>query len=453
VLKCWREDPGYNFFVKEKWQSLQVDGWGEFVLKEKLKLMKGALKEWHVAHSKNLPSRIDSLKARLSALDLKGKEDTLSEAEIEDLHGVTADIHSLSRLQASICWQQSRSMWLKEADANSKYFHSVMASRRRQNAISSIQVDDITLEGVSYIRQAVFTHFASHFKTSNVVRPGVDNLLFKTLLVFDRSSLIKPFFEAEIKAATWDCDNFKCPGLDRINFGFFKDFWVEMKRDIMRFISEFHRNGRLAKGLNFNFIALIPKVDNPLRLNDFRPISLVGSLYKILAKILANMLRLVIGSVTSESQTAFVKDRQILDGILIANEVVDEARKAKNELLLFKVDFEKTYDSVDWGYLDEVLRKMEFPPLWRKWLKECVCTATTSVLVNGSPTDEFPLERGLRQGDPLSPFLFLLAAKGLNVMMRAMVEGNQFTGYITGGQDAVTVSHLQFCRRYVVVRG
>jgi hypothetical protein len=112
--------------------------------------------------------------------------------------------------------------------------------------------------------------------------------------------------------------------------------------------------------------------------------------------------------------------------------------------LLFKVDFEKAYDSVDWGYLDAVMGRMDFPPLWRKWMKECVCTATASVLVNGSPTEEFPLERGLRQGDLLSPFLFLLAAEGLHVMMRAMVERNQFTGYTVGGQVGVTVSHLQF---------
>jgi hypothetical protein len=128
MLKCWRDVPGYNLFVKEKWRSLNVDGWGGFVLKEKLKLMKGALKDWHVAHAHNLSSRIDSLKARLSALDLKGEEDILSESELEEMHGVTTDIHSLSRLQASINWQQSRSRWLKEGDANSKYFHSMLAS-------------------------------------------------------------------------------------------------------------------------------------------------------------------------------------------------------------------------------------------------------------------------------------------------------------------------------------
>jgi hypothetical protein len=178
MLKCWRDVPGYSRFVKENWGSLNVVGWGGFVLKEKLKLMKGALKEWHVAHAHNLSSRIDSLKGRLSALDLKGEGDTLSEAELEEMHGVTSDIHSLSRRQASINWQQSRSKWLKEGDANSKYFHSLLAGRRRGNAISSVQVDGVTLEGVHPVRQAIFAHFATHFKARVVMRPGVENLRF-----------------------------------------------------------------------------------------------------------------------------------------------------------------------------------------------------------------------------------------------------------------------------------
>ena len=139
-----------------------------------------------------------------------------------------------------------------------------------------------------------------------------------------------------------------------------------------------------------------------------------------------------------------MKDRQILDGILIANEVVDEARKMKKELLLFKVDFEKAYDSVDWGYLDVVMHRMAFPVLWRKWIKECITTATASVLVNGSPTGEFPLKRGLRQGDPLSPFLFLLAAEGLNVLMKSVMDNHLYKGYEVGTSNSVVVSHLQF---------
>ncbi|XP_024634465.1 uncharacterized protein [Medicago truncatula] len=248
----------------------------------------------------------------------------------------------------------------------------------------------------------------------------------------------------EIKAGIWDCDSFKCPGSDGVNLGFFKDFSDVLKIDLLNFFAEFHRNGKLTKGLNSTFIALIPKVESPQRVADFRPISLVSSVYKILSKVLANRLRKVVGKVVSDSQSAFIKGRQILDGILIANELVDDAKVKKKDLLLFKVDFEKAYDFVDWGYIDEVMCKMNFLSVWRSWIMECITTATTSVLVNGCPTDEFTLERGLRQGDPLSPFLFLLAAEGLNVMMTALVTNGMFTPYGVGAQDNVLVSHLQF---------
>jgi len=197
-----------------------------------------------------------------------------------------------------------------------------------------------------------------------MARLGVDNLAFKTLSFAEGGSLTKPFSVAEVKAAVWDCDSYKSPGPDGVNFGFLKELWDDVKGDVMNFITDFHRKGRLTRGINNTFIILIPKVTSPQRLNDFRPISLVGSLYKILSKVLANRLRMVMRSLIAETHTTFVKGRQILDGILIANEVVDEARKSKKELMLFKVDFEKAYDSVDWGYLDAVMRKMSFPFLW-----------------------------------------------------------------------------------------
>jgi len=212
-----------------------------------------------------------------------------------------------------------------------------------------------------------------------------------------------------------------------------------------------NRNGKLSKGVNSTFIALIQKVNSPKRLNDFRPISLVGCMYKVLAKVLTNRLHEVVGRVVSDSQSAFVKGKHILDGILIANEAVDEAKRMKMELLMFKVDFEKAYDSVDLTYLDFVMANMNFPTLWRKWMSECVGTAMASVLVNGSPTEEFHIERGLRQGDPLSPFLFLLAAEGFNILMKAMVEANRFSGYRVGRLDEVHLTHLQFADDTLII--
>jgi hypothetical protein len=123
-----------------------------------------------------------------------------------------------------------------------------------------------------------------------------------------------------------------------------------MKVELLNFFAEFHCNGRLTKGLNSTLIALIPKIENPQRLTDFRPISLFSSLYKFFSKVLANMIRKVVGKVVSESQSTLVQGRQIFDNILIANELVDVVRRLKQEILTFKVDFEKTYDSIHWRY-------------------------------------------------------------------------------------------------------
>ena len=135
----------------------------------------------------------------------------------------------------------------------------------------------------------------------------------------------------------------------------------------------------------------------------------------------------------------------------MVNEAVDEARRLNKEMLLFKVDFEKAYDSVDLSYLDTVMHKMNFPTPWRKWMSECTGTAKTPVLVNGCPTDEFPMERGLCHGDPLSPFLFLLAAEGFNVLMLSTIEVGLFSGYHVGHENALCLSHLQFADDTLII--
>ena len=112
--------------------------------------------------------------------------------------------------------------------------------------------------------------------------------MFNSISVTEGADLIKPFMLEEIKVAIWDCDSFKCPGLDGINLGFFKDFWEVLKINLLNFFAEFHRNGKLTKGLNSTFIALISKVDSLQQMADFRPISLVNSVYKILSKVFAN---------------------------------------------------------------------------------------------------------------------------------------------------------------------
>ncbi|KAH1033463.1 hypothetical protein J1N35_045637 [Gossypium stocksii] len=190
---------------------------------------------------------------------------------------------------------------------------------------------------------------------------------------------------------------------------------------------------------------LIPKTDNPNEITDFRPICLVSSLYKIVAKVLSQRLRAVIGDLVSETQCAFIRGRQIFDRILIANEVIHSMDKmvGNGGNLIFKLDFSKAYDCVRWDFLELVLQKMGFGVRWTGWMLECVSTTRVAVLVNGSATNEFYFGRGLRQGDPLSPFLFILITEVLHLLLEkagalGLIEG------IHGVIPGCMITHLQF---------
>lgn len=164
-------------------------------------------------------------------------------------------------------------------------------------------------------------------------------------------------------------------------------------------LSEFHRRGQLSEEMNATFIVLIPKNPNLVDLRDYRPISLVSGSYKLLSKILANRLKVVLSHIMGPSQGAFVGNRQILNGVLIANELIDSRKKSHKEGVMFKIDMEEAYDHVEGDFVDYMLCKFGFGNLWRGWIRECISSTSFSVLVNGFPTLLFKASRGLRQGD------------------------------------------------------
>lgn len=141
--------------------------------------------------------------------------------------------------------------------------------------------------------------------------------------------------------------------------------------------------------------------------------------------------------------------RQILDGVLIANEVIDCMKSSKSGGIILKVDFEKAYDCVNWDFLQFLLSRMGFGLKWISWIMECVSSALVSVLVNGSPTKEFRMKRGLRQGDPLSPFLFNMVVEGLHLMFEKALEVGLIDG-ICVGMNGLKISHLQFADDTIV---
>nr|GEY56425.1 RNA-directed DNA polymerase, eukaryota [Tanacetum cinerariifolium] len=198
--------------------------------------------------------------------------------------------------------------------------------------------------------------------------------------------------------------------------------------------------GLFSKGCNSSFVALFQKVADAKFVNNFRPISLIGSVYKVIMKILANRLALVIADLVSDTQSAFVANRQILDGPFILNEILHWCKRKKKQAMFFKVEFAKAYDSVCWDYLLDVLEAFEFGHTWCKWIRGTFSSARASVLVNGSPSNEFSFHCGLKQGDPLSPYLFILIMESLHISFSRAVDEGLFKGVHL--QGSISISHL-----------
>ncbi|KAM2673196.1 hypothetical protein EV2_014512 [Malus domestica] len=248
------------------------------------------------------------------------------------------------------------------------------------------------------------------------------------------ASLVAPITMEEIKEAAMLMGGLKAPGPDGFQGIFYQSFWENLAGKINGFIEDiWNGNGNSLK-INATFVVLIPKVPNPESVSQFRPISLCNYSYKILSKILANRLKPLLPDLISPSQNAFVAGRQIQDNIGIAHELFHflKSRKAKRKFELgIKLDMHKAYDRVEWDFFMAIMEKMGFAPMWRNLVLGCISTVNFAIMLNGQPGSKFAPTRGLRQGDPLSPYLFLLVSEVLSLLIQKasgtkMINGVQF---------------------------
>lgn len=336
-------------------------------------------------------------------------------------------------------YQKARLKWLGEGDANTSFFQASIRIRRRHNNILALRCGDAWVEGVQEIKETVTNHFQEIYSDSFSNRPRLDGLHFNQISAEDNLMLAASFSEEEIREAVWSCDGGKSPGPDGFNFNFIKSCWDFLHKEVCDLVQEFYTNGKLPRGVSSSFVALIPKNDNPQTISEYRPICLIGCIYKIISKLLALRLKKVLGGVISTCQSAFLPNRQILDGVVVVNEVVDLAKRANKSCFVLKVDFEKAYDYVSWSYLEYMFERMGFCEKWRVWMHACICSGSFSVLINGSPTKEVHVAKGLRQGDPLAPFLFLIAVEGLSALVSRASELGLYHGFKVGGEESIAL--------------
>ncbi|XP_058775087.1 uncharacterized protein LOC131649341 [Vicia villosa] len=251
----------------------------------------------------------------------------------------------------------------------------------RRNSISVVDTPNGQADGVEEVKFHIQEHFERCFKEPCKSRPIPDGIIFKRLEVDADAWLERPFTSEEIKDAVWNCDGCKALGPD-------------------------------------------------------------GSLHKILSKLLAGRLKEVIDSLISVKHNAFIENRNILDGILMVNEVMDMAKREGLNCLVLKVDYEKSYDYVSWDYIRYVMKKMDFGNKWISLMEASVLASSMYIIVNGSCMKDFKVEQGLRQGDPLSPLLFVIVMEGLTSLMEKETELEEYKGFQFGDNNIVDILHF-----------
>lgn len=337
--------------------------------------------------------------------------------------------------------------WLSEGDENTRFFHSTASERRKANKINFMFNDDgDRAEEQEGMCEVVKNYFEKLF-TEGVSEGELSTEgSHKTVTREQYMNLVQEFSFEEFTATIKEMHSDKAAGPDGLNPGFFKSFWSVMGREVFECCRNWLRQNSFPAELNHTNVVLIPKKENAACLKDLRPIALCNVLYKIVAKVLANRLKVVLPLVISENQSAFIQGRSITDNVLAIFEIIHHmSTKRQNNVgeVALKLDISKAYDRVSWSFLRHRMQSMGFCDRWIAWMMLYVKTVNYNFYFNDSNIGHILLKKGLRQGDPLSPYLFLICVEGLSNMLDAAASNGEVHGCRIA-PTAPTVSHLLF---------
>lgn len=351
--------------------------------------------------------------------------------------------------EEELYWRQrSRIQWLHSGDRNSSFFHASTRGRRALNKFSVIEdaagkVIFKEEEIVRTITEYYFNIFTTHMSESSRV---VQESISSKVTVEMNQSLIAPPTPLEIRDALFSIHPDKAPGPDGFSASFYQSFWDSIGDEITKDIQAFFSIGAMDPRQNETHVRLIPKIVGPKKVAEYRPIALCNTHYKIIAKLLTRCLQPLLSRLISEFQSAFIKGRSIADNVLITHEILHYLQHSGASVrfsMAIKMNMSKAYDRIEWSFLRNVLTQFGFHKVWISWIMTCVSMVSYSFLMNGAAKGRVTPSRGIRQGDPLSPYLFILYKEVLSDLCKTA----QLKGEVIGvkvARNSPAIKHLLF---------
>eukprot|EP00253_Pinus_taeda_P002612 PITA_02612 len=247
----------------------------------------------------------------------------------------------------------------------------------------------------------------------------------------------------EVEEIVMNMKKGKAPGPDGFTVEFYKAGWHFLGQEILEVVEESRMKQKICPGINSTFLTLIPESNKSEDAQGFRPIALCNVIYKIIATPIVKRLKPLLSIIISPEQTGFVEGRQILDGLVVTEEMIHSLNQKKQRGMMIKLDLSKAYDRLSWRYLRMVLEAFGFEQRWIEWVYNMISIPIFSILVNGIPMNTFNATRGIRQGDPISPFLFIMAAEGLGRIIKRELREKRIKGLKPWGNN-LEITHQQF---------
>ncbi|CAL5409249.1 unnamed protein product [Camellia sinensis] len=282
-INAWGLHPNFKSEVRKSWDNNQISGWASYRLMKKLGNLRAHLKKWNCEVFGNIDAQLKQAEAEHRDWAIKAEGKNLLEHEVKKIKEVRRLVWELNKKKEWLWNQKSKPTWIANWDKNTRFFHILASSMQRKNLLDSVKENGVIYDLPDVMKQVVVRYFSQLLSEDWKIRPKLLGAFVS--IGHEESKLLEAeFSDEEIWEAVNDCDGNKAPGSDGFNLSCIQKCWNIMKREVVQLMSNFHSNGKLARGVSSSFITLTPKKDNSLGLSDYRPISLVSSVCKIVAR-------------------------------------------------------------------------------------------------------------------------------------------------------------------------